>query len=161
MLAALESSHPTWVDISVRAPNQPGPRLSPSGRAAGPPANKPKPLTRSFLPRAAPLSPSQEQASTEDLIRIDPGNLAELYTSAFYKCVLPVVFFSHSLLENTPKVLALNLRHRPTIAFRRSAWTMLTGNGAVCITAEERMFVSIVILIGGFVQAIVVGNIVR
>lgn len=33
------------------------------------------------------------------------------------------------------------------------AWTMLTGNGAVCITAAERLFVSFVIMLGGFVQA--------
>lgn len=39
------------------------------------------------------------------------------------------------------------------------AWTMLTGNGAFCFTVEERFFVSTVMMLGGFVQAVIVGNI--
>ena len=36
---------------------------------------------------------------------------------------------------------------------------MLTGNGAACYTSEERMYVSAMIMIGGFVQAVIVGNV--
>ena len=36
---------------------------------------------------------------------------------------------------------------------------MLTGNGAACYTSEERMYVSAVIMLGGFVQAVIVGNV--
>lgn len=36
---------------------------------------------------------------------------------------------------------------------------MLTGNGASCYTPEERLFSAVMIMVGGFVQAIVVGSI--
>lgn len=38
---------------------------------------------------------------------------------------------------------------------------MLTGNGAHAYTAEERLFSSAIIMLGGFVNAVIVGNIVR
>ena len=43
-------------------------------------------------------------------------------------------------------------------AFYQS-WTMLYGNGANCYTSEERFFVSTILMLGGFVQAVVVGNV--
>ena len=36
---------------------------------------------------------------------------------------------------------------------------MLTGNGANAYTSPERFYVSTIIMLGGFVQAVIVGNI--
>lgn len=153
LLASLEASSPTWIDLAVRPRCIVSMLASPNVQLL-PPLPSPSPSRAhriSFVAHCRPPPPAprrsfcartrQNESPLDSQQYVEAGNILQMYSNAFYQArSAPGEASLRRILPCARKrglTAAELMTTRCTPVFTTQAWTMVTGNGAWCFTGAQ------------------------